>query len=293
MSIPNAIGTAALVVGGGVAVAIGYAQLQKGRALASGTKAAQQLADAGGDPTMLDSVLNALKAAGGETSGAARTASGVASNENAGEYGIATLDSAKNAMRQAGSPAQLGRNLRVVRPKDKASQWGIGEGCWLPEEGADNGWRTEPVESVRGLNLGYALTYLPDVYPAPEGSGAVVAYDPRYGVIKREVYHGNDGKHDEWDTASPLGLQNVYQVMITSTAQGGGQVALWDRNTGGFLAPGARVIYAVQLPANSRQDTSFGPRTYAASSFLRDVARALKSKTVYQPFPPIRLVSKR
>lgn len=297
MSATNIITTAAVVAGGGLVAAVAYAQFQKGRALAAGTKAAGQLAAASGDPSLLQTTLDALKAAGGETGGAARAAGAVASNDNAGAYGIAALDSARQAMRQAQTPAQLGRNLRVVRPLDKSSQWGIGEGCWLPQEGADNKFRTDPVDLVRGLDLGYALTYLPDVYPAPSGSGAVVAYHPRHGVIMREIHHGQDFKSTDAACASPGGLQAQYQIMLTSTAQGGGQVALWDSATGGFLPPGSPVQFAIEPPANWRKRIQNGRDTYLVnyldSSFLIDVSRAMKRKLVYQPFPPIRLVSKR
>jgi hypothetical protein len=289
----NTLTTAAGVVLVGVGGAFAYTQIQKGRALASGVKSAQQLAAAGGDPSTLNTVLDAFKAAGGETGGAAQAAGAVASNDNAGTYGVAVLDAASGAMRKAGSPAQLGRNLRVVRPKDKSSQWVIGEGCWLPSEGEANGFRTNPVDLVRGLDMGYALTYLPDVYPAPSDGGVVIAYPPQFGHWAIRVMDAKPNRSHTWHLASAQGIANQYQVMITSTAQGGGAVALWNPRTSGFMPAGTPVKFAISKSHAGDWTDSYGRHRRAPSTFLNELADALQARPVFQPFPPVRLSSRR
>ena len=285
----NAITTAAGVVLVGVGGAYAYTQIQKGRALASGVRAGNQLMAAGGDPSTLNTILDALKGAGGETAGAAQAAGGIASNDNAGTYGIAVLDSAAEAMRKAGSPAGLGRNLRVIRPRDKSSEWVIGEGCWLPSEGEANDFRTSPVENVRGLDLGYALTYLPDVYPSPASGGAVIAYPARYGFYNGVFNH--NGGQEYFKRASETGTRERFEVMITSTAQEGGAVALWDRDAKQFAPNGTPVRFAVMI--EPRPIGLLGTGYGARSTFLVDLCNALQSRPVFQPFPPRRLSSKR
>ena len=294
MSISQGVMTAAGVVGVGALAAVTYAQVQKGRALGQGTKAARDLAAAGGDPNAVNTLIDVLRGAGGAAGGAAGAAEGALSNENSGEYAAVILASARAAMAKAGRPSQLGRNLRVVRPLDKSSQWRIGEGCWLPSEGAEQGWRTEPQSLVRGLDMSYALTYLPDVYPAPAGSGSVVAYPAKWG------YH----RTGPLRRATDAGIAHAYDVMITSTAQGGGSVALWDPSTLEFVSEGERVIFAIQWPAgrapvalslgSAEADSRFGRGAYGLdSSFLPELATALQNRPIFRPFPRRRLQSKR
>lgn len=272
----------------GVGGAYAYTQIQKGRELASGVKAANQLMAAGGDPSRLNLLLDAFKAAGGETGGAAQAAGAVASNNNAGTYGVAVLDAASDAMRKAKSPAELGRNLRVVRPKDRESQWRIAEGCWLPSEGRANDFRTSPVDLVRGLDMGYALTYLPDVYPTPKTGGGILAYPAELGYVNTRMWISTGWgivPQGTVKTPSRAGRANAYQVMLTSTVQNG--VALWNPRTHEFAPNGTPFVFTIDGATPQFDGILIN------SFYFKMMQDALARRPVFQPFPPRRLSSRR
>ena len=313
MSAGNAALTALGVVGAAAAGVWGWSQLEKARAIHGANKAASDIRAAGRDPSAINIILDELRRTEGEGGGvgAAGAAQDQYANEGAGIQGEGTLESAREAMRKAGRPSQLGRNLAVVRPKDKVSQWKIGEGCWLPAEGAAQGWRGSPIANVRGLALGYALTLLDDVYPRPAGSGGIVAYNPKLITprLKRLGFGGWNGPrwyayaHNRnplvrfWQ-APPDAERLGYEIMITSTAQSqGGLTAYWDPARGGWVPPDEPVALGLVGIETYLRDFegvrgSTDMKFEFPSLFLPYLASAVAMNSHFVPFPKLRLQRK-
>lgn len=291
MSVSNAIGTAAAVVGIGVAAAVGYRVFESARTAGQLNNAAADIRAAGGDPTALSNLMAALRSTGVLSPGGEGAAVSQGTNEQTQIQTTGVLYAAERTMLAAGSCGRLSRNLSVVRPKDVPANWRKGEGAWLPSQGAAVGFRTGPVSNVRGLDMNaYALVYLPDVYDTPSNGGAVVAYPKRLSYHKRSFYEGSAWKlRRNIPFATEAGLAEQFDIMITSTDQAGGLVALWDPRRARFLTPAesASVQFAINGTIPKKfNNASNADLPYYRSSFLRRIRDRMESHTKFQPFPP-------
>ena len=289
MSLPNALGTAAAVVGVGIGAAVAWRVFESAKTASDLNKAAGDIRAAGGDPSALDNVILALRTEGVLSPGKEGAAVSVGTNQETGSQSTAVLKAGEMALLAAGSAARLSPNLRVVRPKDVIDNWRIGEGAWLSSQGARAGWRTEPLVNVRGLDMNsYALTYLPDVYtPSVDGVG-IAAYDRKHGVGSRLFieWWGKYRDLDRQPIATARGLANAYDIFLTSTDQDGGLVALWDSRRGRFLTPSeaSNVVFVITNSHESPVQLEEGMALH--SRFIVRMREALGRKTIFQPFPP-------
>lgn len=285
------IATGALAVAAvGVAGIVGVRLWQSSQLAVETGRAIRGIRESGaeGGPGAVQTFIESLRAQGAYAGGAPGAAAATVANEGAGQQAGAIGNSARAAMQAAGRFAALGRNLTVVRPNDSGGNWSLGEGCWLPSEGEAQGWRTEPVAQVRGLDLGYALTYLPDVYPATVDGGRVICYPARFGYHKRSFLEAGNGNRRESRFATDAGIEAAadYEIAITSTAQQGGLVAVWRISLARFLTPReiAGLTFALDAPIGTR---TIGDQRipWMRSSFLRRMRNALDEHGALQPWP--------
>lgn len=291
MSVGNAVGTVAAVVGVGVAGVVAWRVLESARSANALNNAASDIRNAGGDQSALDNLILSLRSSGVLAPGREGAAVSEGTNAETQIQSAGVLVAAERAMLAAGTAAALSRNLSVVLPKDVPDNWRIGEGAWLPSQGVAAGYRTSPVSNVRGLDMNaYALVYLPDVYDPPSNGGSVVAYPKRHGYNARSFYEGSG-----WATrrnvpfATSAGLGEQFDIMITSTDQSGGLVALWDPRRSRFLTP--EEATGVQFAINGTipkkwNNASNADLPYYRSSFLRRMRDRMESHAKFQPFPP-------
>lgn len=295
MSAGQVIGTAAAVVGVGVAAAVGWRVFEAARTASQLNTAAGDIRAAGGDQTALDNLLAALRSEGVLSPGREGAAVSQGTNDETKLQTSGVLLEAERAMLAAGSAARLSPNLSVVRPRDVYSNWKIGEGAWLPSQGKQAGWRESPTTVVRGLDMNsYALVYATDVYQPTDYATAIVAYPKALGATLYNVVEANQLRfYADVPWASAAGLRSAYDVFLVSTDQGGGMVALWDPARSRFLtaAESANVQFAASGPAPPRAE--LGPfagipknTKITATAFIPEMINALKRKVVFQPFPP-------
>lgn len=296
MSVGNTIGTAAAVVGVGLAGVVGWKVFEAARAANALNNAARDIRAAEGDQSALDNLITSLRSSGVLSQGreGAQVSQGTNAETQVQSSGV--LVAAERAMLAAGSGAALSPNLAVVRPKDVLSNWKLGEGAWLPSQGRLAGWRESPTTLVRGLDMNaYALVYATDVYQPTSYGNAIVAYPASYGSRPVNLIEANNYRryaNVPWATAQ--GLQNTLDVFLVSSDQEPGTVALWSRAQGKFLtaAEAANVQFAVAGPL----PPSFPgiPFILAAApderilptAFIPEFLNALKRKVRFQPFPP-------
>lgn len=290
MSVGNTIGTAAAVVGVGLAGVVGWKVLEAARAANALNNAARDIRAAGGDQSALDNVISALRSSGVFSPGREGAVISTGTNQETQFQSDAVLLAAERAMLAAGSGARLSPNLSVVRPKDVYANWKLGEGAWLPSQGKTAGWREGPTELVRGLDMNaYALVYLADVYAPSSDGGSIVAYPKRFGYTEAAFQEDNKSRGYQTYLATASGLANQYDIFVTSTDQQGGLVALWDRNRGRFLTPAECVDVRFAVAGDFRRpgDTLNGVTMYyIASAFLPELLRSMYFHTKFQPFPP-------
>lgn len=289
MSAGQVIGTAAAVVGVGVAGAVGWKIFEAARTASQLNTAAGDIRAAGGDQTALGNLMSALRSEGVLSPGREGAAVSQGTNEQTKIQTAGVLYEAERTMLAAGEAARLSPNLTVVRPKDVIDNWRIGEGAWLPSQGVRAGWRTTPTSIVRGFDMNsYALTYLPDAYtPSVDGVG-IAAYDATHGVGTRKFieWWGKYRDLGRQSIATAAGLQNSYDIFLTSTDQNGGLIALWDPRRCKFLTPAeaSQVVFAITNSHESPQQLREGMALH--SRFVVRMLQALRRKTVFQPFPP-------
>lgn len=287
MSVSNAVGTAAAVVGVGVAAAIGYKVFESARTAGALNSAAGDIRAAGGDPSALANLMAALRSTGVLSPGEEGAAVSQGTNEQTQIQTSGVLYAAERTMLAAGSGARLSPNLTVVRPRDVYANWSIGEGAWLPSQGLTAGWRDSPTVVVRGLDMNsYAVVLLDDVYTTPSGSWRICAVDASSSSIVGAFSEKNKGRKYRLNIKLNTGSQKRYDIFITSTDQQGGLVAFWDGDRGRFLTPAEaqNVKFCVY---------NIDATTYAAngdirleSAFIGAMYKALERHTKFQPFPP-------
>lgn len=290
MSAGQIAGTAAAVVGVGVAAAVGWKVFEAARAANALNTAARDIRAAGGDQSALDNVIAALRSTGVFSPGREGAVISTETNAETQVQSAGVLVAAERAMLAAGTAAALSPNLTVVRPKDVRSNWLLGEGAWLPSQGKANGWRTAPTVNLRGLDMNsYALVFLPDVYGPSADGATIVAYDQRYGVRRFNAVEMNKNRsYGRLPGATQAGLANAYDIMITSSDVQGGLVALWDSRRARFLTPaeGADVIFTINIGEVQTRNSSTRGLYGLASSYAPNVRAAMASKIIFQPFPP-------
>lgn len=296
MSVGNTIGTAAAVVGVGVAGVVGWKIFERARAANALNNAAGDIRAAGGDQSALDNLIVALRSEGVLSPGREGAAVSQGTNAETQVQSAGVLVAAERAMLAAGSGAALSPNLAVVRPKDVLSNWRLGEGAWLPSQGKLAGWREGPTTLVRGLDMNaYALVYATDVYQPTSYGNAIIAYPRRLGYTPVNVIEANQlRRYPNVPWASAQGLQNTFDVFLVSSDQEPGTVALWDRAKGKFLT--AAEAQDVQFAVAGPKPPSFqgiGPieappgEHILPTAFIPEFLNALKRKVRFQPFPPV------
>lgn len=290
MSVGNTIGTAAALVGVGLAGVVGWKVLEAARAANALNNAASDIRAAGGDPSALDNLIASLRSSGVFSPGREGAVISTGTNQETQFQSDAVLLAAERAMLAAGTAMGLSPNLAVVRPKDVRSNWLLGEGAWLPSQGAAAGWRVTPTVNLRGLDMNaYALVFLPEVYGASADGATIVAYDKRYGVTRfKAVEHNQQREYKGLPGATGPGRANAYDIMITSTDVQGGLVALWDPRRSRFLtaAEGADVIFTINVAEVRDTDTTSKGWVSLASSYAPNLRAAMERKVIFQPFPP-------
>jgi len=294
MSAGQVISTAAAVVGVGVAAAVGWKFLEAARTANQLNTAAGDIRAAGGDQTALDNLMAALRSEGVLSRGREGAAVSQGTNAETQTQSAGVLVAAERAMLAAGSAARLSPNLAVVRPKDVYSNWKMGEGAWLPSQGKLAGWRESPTTVVRGLDMNsYALVYATDAYQPTSYGNAIVAYPKVLGAVRYDLIEGNQLRvYKDVPWASAAGLRAAYDVLLVSSDQSGGMVALWDPARGRFLTPAEsiNVQFAVAGPPPPNFEVSIPglPRGLKGipTAFIPEFLAALSRKIVFQPFPP-------
>lgn len=163
-----------------------------------------------------------VRAAGGSGPSLELAAYDAATNDDSRAGAERTFKSARDYMAawKAGG-ASVPRSLTVVKPKDKPSQWSIPEGCWFPGEPGTESFRQEPTSDVRGISIGYALTYWPDVYGASANAGGIAV---GYVGPKIQVLYGLKDAYIDARNADSVRLVDLF---ISSSAQGS-QLYAWD-----------------------------------------------------------------
>lgn len=291
MSVSNVIGTAAAVVGVGVAAAVGYKVFESARTAGALNTAAGDIRAAGGDPGALANLMTALRSTGVLSPGKEGAAVSQGTNEQTQIQTSGVLYAAERTMLAAGSGARLSPNLTVVRPKDVYSNWQIGEGAWLPSQGAVSGFRVEPTSIVRGLDMNaYALVLLEDVYPPSRNPWTLLAVPRSTRTVNTKFREAN--KNRRYTVPVAVDARTTYDVFVTSTDQGpGGLVALWDKNASRFLTPAecSEVKFVLKYTGSDQMDAPnvflYGYKLLS-SAFLPELYFAMSRHTRFQPFPP-------
>jgi hypothetical protein len=304
MSVSNAVGTAAGVVGIGVLGLIGWRVFESARTASALNNAANDLRNTSGQGA-LDNLLAGLRSSGVLAPGREGALISTGTNQETQIQSASVLNAAELTMLAAQTANGMTKNLRVVRPKDQFSNWKIGEGAWLPSQGVLAGWRTSPVDLVRGLDMNaYALVYLNDVYPPSQDGIGITAYDAKYdsltpGVGRREFIEWW-GRYRELGVrriATPGGAANSYDIFVTSTDQDGGMVALWDPRRKRFLDSGeaVNVVFAItnSKPSPRQLDQRRTVQGMALHSrFIPSLMSSLERKVRFRPFPPTRFAAR-
>lgn len=285
MSVPNTIGTAAAVVGVGLAGVVAWKVLESARAANALNNAAGDIRAAGGDQSALDNLIVSLRSSGVLSPGREGALVSEGTNEQTQIQTTGVLYAAERTMLAAGSGAALSPNLAVVRPRDTYANWKIGEGAWLPSQGKVAGWRESPTTLVRGLDMNsYALVLLDDVYTVPSGSWRICAIDKSSSSAVGFFTEKNKDRQYRLNVTGPAPKR--YDIFITSTDQQGGLVAFWDPDRARFLTPAEAqnvkfCVYSIDsashaLNSNIRLNTAF----------IGEMYKALERHTKFQPFPP-------
>lgn len=296
MSAGQIAGTAAAVVGAGVAAAVGWKVFEAARSANALNTAASDIRAAGGDQSALDNLIASLRSSGVLSPGREGAQVSQGTNAETQVQSAGVLVAAERAMLAAGSGTALSPNLAVVRPKDVYSNWRRGQGAWLPSQGKLAGWREGPTTLVRGLDMNaYALVYATDVYQPTSSGNAIVAYPRRYGYQPFNVIEANRlRRYSNVPWASSTGLQNTLDVFLVSSDQEPGTVALWSRAKSKFLtaAEAADVQFAIAGPVPPRFDgiwpalVALPNERILPSAFLPEFLGAIERKVRFQPFPP-------
>lgn len=275
------VGTVAGVAVAGAAAFVGYRALVQSKAIGD-------LQAAGSDSAQLDILSRQWR----ETAGGRQTTEtgglAVGANETAADVATRVLSSAQqymSAWREAG--VSVPSSLRAVPPLDKRANWKIGEGAWLPGEPGTSTWRQEPVAQLRGFDVGFAMTYLPDVYGATSDGTAVVV-----------VRSNTPWQNKKWDFPNyrtgrkfPTVINGRFRpldVFISSTAQGsGGFMAVWDAHERRFLRRSEFLIMLRPPGVRGRDTWVFAGNQdmyVTASDYGADLFKALGKKPAVIPF---------
>lgn len=302
MSVSNAIGTAAAVVGVGVAAAVGYKVFESARTAGQLNNAAADIRAAGGDPGALANIMAALRSTGILSPGKKGALVSQGTNEETQGQTTGVLYAAELAMLAAGSGARLSPNLTVHGARNDLSGWADGSGPALPSEALAARLDSQPTRVVRGLDMNaYALTFIDDCWPErdPNGHSLVVVpkSTPSWGVTAVVIARGRGN-----NSSGFMRLANVpalieagqvqHDLFLTSRAQGS-VIAIWDRTRARFLTPaecqGYKVVVKLQergsgylykgLPVPSGQRMT-------GSAEIWTIALSMKNRTYFQPFPP-------
>lgn len=190
----------------------------------------------------IQEIAGAYRAAGGTKGTEEQAGVSIATNEAGSAAASATLKSARNYLKTSWPAGGNGaaRSLQVVRPKDKRANWRLGESCWFQAQGEAAGWRTSPIEAVRGLDLGVAFSFWPDVYGPSSyrdsGTNTIVnqiavAF---VGPPKKKVWLGllGGGAATQNNNCIPIpdvdGGARLLDVFVSASNESGGQVIVWD-----------------------------------------------------------------